>query len=30
MGSASAYVLAAMIGAMAWVYMRFVYRRVTL
>jgi ABC-type sugar transport system permease subunit len=30
MGSASAFVLAAMIGAMAWVYMRFVYRRVTL
>ena len=30
MGSASAYILALMIGAIALVYMRFVYRRVTL
>lgn len=30
MGSASAYILAVMIGAIALVYMRFVYRRVTL
>ena len=30
MGAASSYVLAAMIGVMAWVYMRFVFRRVTL
>ena len=30
MGSASAYVLALLIGAMALVYVRFVYRRVTL
>ena len=30
MGSASAYVLALLIGAMALIYVRFVYRRVTL
>jgi multiple sugar transport system permease protein len=30
MGAAASYVLAAMIGVMAWVYMRFVFRRVTL
>ncbi len=30
MGSASAYILALMIGAIALVYMRFIYRRVTL
>jgi hypothetical protein len=30
MGAASSYVLAAMIGVMAWIYMRFVFRRVTL
>ena len=30
MGAASAYILALMIGAIALVYMRFVYKRVTL
>jgi multiple sugar transport system permease protein len=30
MGAASSYVLAAMIGVLAWAYMRFVFRRVTL
>ena len=30
MGAASSYVLAAMIGVMAWIYMRFVFKRVTL